>query len=338
MTAKKPRIWVRLVQGYEHDPAKAYPLYYYIVLGGDFGNTRLIQRSKRLFSKETALESLAHAEKEFGLKGTDALRIRLALSDTNLPVNKSRADQLMELKVSEDVAHEDMFEHVLGIIPPEEGAGPAHVRICKDECGFEGCKKFPCHAAIFVNGVAKPVAIAFSAASATYHFEVSYEKGLYDKKELKAVRKMVSGLVLPVAETRSDHLLRNGYVDYLDFIHGLRAPDQGSGEARFERCGDHGHLHVRGSRNFDVLVASVASGVAWIKRLADKGLYSEQEVATVHGQLMKSGLPAAHPSDAEYNEPEIQAFGKAIRRMFSLMQDAEEEAGAPAHDCSHLPN
>ena len=341
MTAKKkaPHVWIRWVEGFEHDPKKAYPPYYRIVLGIDSGNVRLMKRSGRLFSKETALAKLART-KEFDVPASAILRIRKQISSTRLlPANKTRADQLTELKGGQEGAYEYLFEHVLGLIPGEKGSGRARIAVCHGECGHPGCAKYPMHAALWVRGIANPGAMAFSAASAEYLFEVMFNAGLLDKKDLKAERKTLATLGLPAEETRSDRLINSGHGDYLEILHGVRPPDAGSPKAELRMCPQHGHLHVRGIKGIDIKVKSVETAIVWIKRLYDQGLYTAEDVATVNGQIAKSGLAPTHPDDDVDSEPGGSALKDMLLSVMGLVPD-DAEKGPPftGADPDRLPN
>ena len=259
------------------------------------------------FSQEVATHMVQEMSAQEMLLPQDVPAINKAISQSDLPLLTNQADRIISF-YSEAAARRYFIELVYDLTPPEKGSGETRFARCAETCGFSCCRFMTPHGRFYLRGRAEPIpGVYFSQETAERALNQALESGLVNEEQQKVLVKQISRVDLGVKLQREDRLARTFSEDkewLIETVLGLRAPQIGAGQARFELFepsagqGPHGSIYLRGLA-IPVTFACFSEQAALflLEQLNSTGLASGQEVERISGQIKLAGLPESHELD-----------------------------------------
>ena len=261
-----------------------------------------------VFSCEMAQHGLEELARAGTLAATEIPSLSRMIRESGLPLIITRADRIVG-SFEDRETQQYYIETIFGLVPPDPGSGPVRFERCYLSCNFACCQLLPPHGHYYLQGRAKPLWGHFSEEAALLSLDHAVQSGLIEERLRDEFSIQIRSAGLAEKAGREDRLMAiipSGSEQVLEIVLGMRPPEVGAAEARFELCEEHtpdkprhGAIYLHGLRcaaTQALFSARAASEV--LVRLAVLGWVSIAEAQTIASQIEQAHLPVEHKLDS----------------------------------------
>lgn len=283
------------------------PVHGYVVAKNDDGR---VATTNPIFSVEAGRIVLQRGVELGHITGDQAGQLEHAMVEGGLAKDITPEDKLFRHL---DVDAAMIMSHMRhGIIPREDGSGPTRIELCTGICGHPNCGKYPAHAAIYLDGFAKPISpLLFSREQALLFVGTGMDSGIFTVEQAETLTKTATALPIEEKVGRADRMAAAGsehLPEILSYVFGVTPVPADVKPAEFRICpkvadlpkghpGRHGHFYVYGYSQGNVLSSS--KGEDELERLVESGFITSEDAFRVARELRDAELPEMSVLDDE---------------------------------------
>ncbi len=276
-----------------------WPIHGKIVLVSEDGTN---ESCPPFFSREAVREFVGFLLQQEAIGQVQATMLCSTVDRATLPEKLTQWDRLFHSTRTLELAMRS-FLLLAGLVPAEDGSGPARFEVCRNgACGL-ACDGFPRHGRLFAANMALPLCIVFSATGAKVRLEDAVEVGLIDDgEERKKIRRQIAmAMLLDTDEAcRADAFNHPQYGGHsfaelslvLSVILGVRDPVEAT---HFKMCSEHDssphtHFFFNGGQN-TIPIANGFDADFFLKSAISQGIIDPSERNALRQQFNTLGLP-----------------------------------------------